>query len=91
MADTLNCYNENEKCEDCNNAPVTIQHWGELTNNELKKLCTSCLKKREEKLQNKNKFCQCPMGSGKFGLKPGVVNGICCKCHLPINESFVRV
>lgn len=44
MVDTLTCYNENEKCEDCNTSPVTIQHWGELTNNELKKLCNSCLK-----------------------------------------------
>lgn len=44
-------------------------------------------KKRE---QSKTKFCECPMGSGKFGLKPGVTNGICTKCHLPINEFFVE-
>lgn len=50
MADTIICFNENEKCQDCNENPVTIQHWGPITNNEFKKLCNSCFKKREREL-----------------------------------------
>jgi len=49
MADTIICFNENEKCQDCN---VTIQHWGPITNNEFKKLCKSCFNKREEKINH---------------------------------------
>jgi hypothetical protein len=49
MADTLRCYNENEKCDDCGSTPVTFKHWGPLTNNEFKSLCDECWKKRIEK------------------------------------------
>jgi len=52
MADTIICFNENEKCQDCNENPVTIQHWGPITNNEFKKLCKSCFNKREEKINH---------------------------------------
>jgi hypothetical protein len=49
MADTIHVYLENEKCDDCGNSPVTFQHWGSLTNYEMKKICKDCMKKRAEK------------------------------------------
>ena len=27
--------------------------------------------------------CQCRLGEGKRGLRPGVIDGICVKCKLP--------
>ena len=42
MADTINCYNENEPCERCNKSPVEFIHEGSLTQGKLTKLCKPC-------------------------------------------------
>lgn len=51
MADTITCYNEDEKCSDCGESPVTVKHWGSLTNYEMKSFCSSCFKKKDENMQ----------------------------------------
>jgi predicted Fe-S protein YdhL (DUF1289 family) len=51
MPDTLNCYNEDDKCESCGRSPIEFIHWGTLTNSEIKKFCKDCFKKLCEKEQ----------------------------------------
>jgi hypothetical protein len=46
MSDTLLCYNKDQKCDDCGKPPVAIQHWGPITDNEMKNLCGDCWQKR---------------------------------------------
>ena len=46
-SDTLECYNENESCEECGNKPVEFIHFGILTEKDLIRLCNLCFLKKE--------------------------------------------
>jgi len=46
MVETQRIWKPSEKCDDCGNNGVAFVHWGPLTNNEKKRLCVSCMKKR---------------------------------------------
>ena len=48
-ADTLECYNPDQICDDCGKSPVQFIHWGSLTQNDMKKFCKECFKRRCEK------------------------------------------
>ena len=41
-SDTIQCYNKNDKCEECGNKPVEFIHFGILTDGKAKKLCSPC-------------------------------------------------
>jgi len=45
-SDTVQCYNENEECEECGNKPVEFIHFGSLTTKENIKLCSPCFLKK---------------------------------------------
>lgn len=79
-------FDDNEKCEDCNNLPVSTIHKGIITDHQIKKLCYPCFKKREQSIIEKE-ICDCPMGSGRFGLKPGVVGNKCCRCGKHVDNT----
>ena len=44
MADTVNCYNEDEICEKCNKGTVEFIHCSDKTNFKLTKVCTDCFR-----------------------------------------------
>ena len=50
MADTTIVNRPDLNCDDCDKPPVVYVHWGPLTNGQVKKLCTKCMKKRSETL-----------------------------------------
>jgi hypothetical protein len=45
MADTVNCYNDGEICEECEKNTVQNIHIGTLSEYKPKKLCNQCFKK----------------------------------------------
>jgi hypothetical protein len=46
MTYTIECYNENESCEECGNKPVRFLCSDNLTGKKVIKLCYSCFKKK---------------------------------------------
>jgi len=45
-SDTIQCYNENEQCEECGSKPVEFIHFGNLSTKEVIKLCSLCFLKK---------------------------------------------